>query len=169
MADPRFPSSKEVELFHTNSDKDGSPTSIHHTLGNGPNQASPGDHVHDGGTSKEINIEAWQGLTFQNSWRNYTGGGGTVFEVCRIAQNAGHVFLHGLMEHPVPSPAGIFAVLPSGYWPKKRHIFYQPASGGFARIDVWENGDLVVTNYSGTGVPGSAAFISLSGMFWPIG
>lgn len=54
MVDKRFPSSKEVEVFHTNSDKDGTPTSVHHTLGNGPNQAAPGDHIHDGGSSKEL-------------------------------------------------------------------------------------------------------------------
>jgi hypothetical protein len=54
MADKRFPSPKEVEVYHTNSDKDGSPTSIHHSLGNGPNQSSPGDHTHDGGSSKQL-------------------------------------------------------------------------------------------------------------------
>lgn len=54
-----LPSPKEVELFHKNSDKDGSPTSIHHTLGNGPNQASPGDHTHDGGTSKELDLQQY--------------------------------------------------------------------------------------------------------------
>ena len=54
MVDKRFPASKEVEVFHTNSDKDGSPTSSHHTLGNGPNQAAPGDHTHDGGSSKQL-------------------------------------------------------------------------------------------------------------------
>lgn len=52
--DKRFPASKEVEVFHTNSDKDGSPTASHHTLGNGPNQAAPGDHTHDGGSSKQL-------------------------------------------------------------------------------------------------------------------
>lgn len=165
MADPRFPSSKEVELFHTNSDKDGSPTSIHHTLGNGANQASPGDHIHDGGTSKELDIEDWIALPFNGSWRNYTGGGGVIFPDCRYAQNAGHVHVHGLMEHPTTTTTGIFSQLPTGYWPKKRHIFFQPATAGFARIDAWENGDLVLTSYI---AGGSAGFISLSGMYWPI-
>lgn len=166
MADPRFPSSKEVELFHTNSDKDGSPTSIHHTLGNGPNQASPGDHVHDGGTSKEIDIEDWQGLVFANSFRNYTGGGGTVFENVRFAQNAGHGYLHGLFEHPTTTTTGKFGSLPTGYWPKKRHIVYVGAGPGLARIDIWENGDLVVTSYI---AGGNASFITLCSVEWPLG
>lgn len=53
MADPiKVPSAREVEALHENSDKDGSHQALHHTLGAGRNQASPGDHSHDGGTSK---------------------------------------------------------------------------------------------------------------------
>lgn len=40
-----------VEKFHFRSDKDASPTAQHHTLGPRRNQASPGNHSHDGGTS----------------------------------------------------------------------------------------------------------------------
>jgi hypothetical protein len=46
------PSAKEVEVTHTNADTDGSNNSIHHSLGFKRGQASPGDHTHDGGTSK---------------------------------------------------------------------------------------------------------------------
>lgn len=45
------PKAQEVIDFHTNSDKDGSPKAIHHTLGPGPNQAAAGNHSHDGGNS----------------------------------------------------------------------------------------------------------------------
>lgn len=45
------PSAEEVEDFHTNADVDTRIESIHHTLGPGASQASPGNHVHDGGTS----------------------------------------------------------------------------------------------------------------------
>lgn len=48
------PTSKEVELFHRHADTDGSAKAIHHTLGNGKDQASPGNHSHDGGTSPRI-------------------------------------------------------------------------------------------------------------------
>jgi hypothetical protein len=73
MADVRFPSHKEVEVFHTNSDKDGTPNSVHHTLGASPNQASPGDHTHDGGTSKMLleNITLTGSKTTGDAtWRN---------------------------------------------------------------------------------------------------
>lgn len=51
-SDPSIPSSKEVALLHTNADTDGSPQSAHHSLGSTNRQAAPGDHIHDGGTSK---------------------------------------------------------------------------------------------------------------------
>lgn len=41
-------SSDEVKTFHERSDKDSSIMSEHHTLGAKRNQASPGDHIHDG-------------------------------------------------------------------------------------------------------------------------
>lgn len=52
--DKTLPSTKEVEKFHANSDKDGSITALHHTLGPRNNQASPGNHTHDGGQSSDL-------------------------------------------------------------------------------------------------------------------
>lgn len=46
------PSSQEVNRFHTRSDRDSSKVAHHHTLGLDPNQASPGDHNHNGRNSK---------------------------------------------------------------------------------------------------------------------
>lgn len=51
-SDPKKPSQKEVQDFHTYSDKDGSPQAQHHSLGAGADQAAPGNHSHDGGSSK---------------------------------------------------------------------------------------------------------------------
>jgi hypothetical protein len=48
------PSSTDVSKAHTNADTDTSVTAIHHSLGILHNQASPGDHKHDGKTSKKI-------------------------------------------------------------------------------------------------------------------
>lgn len=45
------PSARVVSEFHTNADTDVRDSSIHHTLGPNPNQASPGDHNHRGGNS----------------------------------------------------------------------------------------------------------------------
>lgn len=48
------PPSREVSIFHTNSDVDASTTAQHHTLGIQHNQASPGDHTHNGKSSKKL-------------------------------------------------------------------------------------------------------------------
>lgn len=48
------PSAKAVLDFHTNSDKDGSPQALHHSLGSGANQAAAGNHTHDGGQSASL-------------------------------------------------------------------------------------------------------------------
>ena len=45
------PSSQAVSDFHENSDLDSRAEAQHHTLGPNPNQASPGNHRHDGGDS----------------------------------------------------------------------------------------------------------------------
>lgn len=54
MADKRKPPSEEIERFHTNDDLDGAATAHHHSLGSKRTQASPGDHTHDGGSSKQL-------------------------------------------------------------------------------------------------------------------
>lgn len=54
MTQPSVPNSVEVTKFHTNSDVDTSSISQHHTLGLQHNQASPGDHTHNGANSKRI-------------------------------------------------------------------------------------------------------------------
>ena len=46
--------SKDVSDFHKYSDLDGNNKSQHHTLGAGANQASPGNHSHDGGASQAL-------------------------------------------------------------------------------------------------------------------
>ena len=54
MVDNSKPPAKVVLDFHTNSDVDGSSATQHHSLGLNRGQASPGDHMHDGSTSKLI-------------------------------------------------------------------------------------------------------------------
>lgn len=48
------PTGRIVEAFHKNADTDTRRESIHHTLGPQASQASPGDHTHDGGSSKAL-------------------------------------------------------------------------------------------------------------------
>lgn len=44
---PNNASHQAFELAHHRADTDLEPSSIHHTLGKGPTQASPGNHSHD--------------------------------------------------------------------------------------------------------------------------
>lgn len=57
----------EVKRLHNNSDIDESPRAQHHTLGILPNQASPGDHIHDGRTSRKLDAE-----NFVTTFKPYT-------------------------------------------------------------------------------------------------
>jgi hypothetical protein len=52
----KVPDPKEVNDFHEGSDVDRSTRAQHHTLGSLGSQASPGDHSHDGGSSKVLDV-----------------------------------------------------------------------------------------------------------------
>ena len=53
-AKPTSPEPREVNQFHSRSDVDSRQNAQHHTLGNGHNQASAGDHNHDGKSTRKI-------------------------------------------------------------------------------------------------------------------
>lgn|ERR1700754_219562 len=59
-----YPAPQAVNDFHTRSDADVGPGAIHHTLGISHNQASAGDHVHDGLSSRKLGQS--QGFTVAN-------------------------------------------------------------------------------------------------------
>ncbi len=64
------PTAQAVADFHTNSDADSRAESLHHTLGPNPNQASPGDHTHDGGDSELLLLnETISGSRATDAWR----------------------------------------------------------------------------------------------------
>ena len=72
---PISPSAEEVNAFHLNADKDAGAGALHHTLGLGSSQASPGNHTHDGKNSKRIKFDDLEG-----GWMNIDGGdANTVF------------------------------------------------------------------------------------------
>lgn len=54
----------DVRKLHARADVDLGPRSLHHTLGTSRNQASPGDHTHDGVTSKQIIKDGKVSVTF---------------------------------------------------------------------------------------------------------
>lgn len=64
------PPAKEVLDFHTHADTDGSAKAVHHSLGSGANQASPGNHSHDGGASAVILPLDVAGVTLTGSRAN---------------------------------------------------------------------------------------------------
>jgi hypothetical protein len=64
--------SEQVNILHLNSDKDAGAGALHHTLGLGPTQASPGSHNHDGRNSKRVELKNLKGEDI-----NYVPGGGT--------------------------------------------------------------------------------------------
>lgn len=74
------PSPGFVNVFHTNSDIDTDQSSQHHTLGVQHNQASPGDHVHDGTTSNKVG----QGLAMSVS--GDTNGNAALQDLIRMLQ-----------------------------------------------------------------------------------
>lgn len=61
-ASPITKDPKGVDQGHQNSDLNSSIFAQHHNLGPTPNQASPGDHVHDGSNSKQFNDLSILGL-----------------------------------------------------------------------------------------------------------
>lgn len=49
-----LPTAQVVNRFHTKADTDSGAGAVHHTLGIKHDQASPGDHLHDGKSSRRI-------------------------------------------------------------------------------------------------------------------
>jgi len=64
------PPGEVVNDFHENSDVDSRAEAQHHTLGPNPNQASPGNHTHDGGDSELLlTTETISGSRATDAWR----------------------------------------------------------------------------------------------------
>ena len=70
---PKLPTPEEVNYYHLAADKDAGPGALHHTLGLGSSQASPGNHDHDGRNSKRIKLENLHGVSV-----SYQPLGGTI-------------------------------------------------------------------------------------------
>lgn len=52
--DPTNLTARQVQDLHKNADTDATVFSVHHTLGISAGQSSPGNHLHDGKTSKTL-------------------------------------------------------------------------------------------------------------------
>lgn len=70
---PKLPTPEEVNFYHLAADKDAGSGALHHTLGLGSSQASPGNHRHDGRDSRRVQLKDLEGVSI-----SYTPEGGTV-------------------------------------------------------------------------------------------
>lgn len=60
--DPKDFDAEIVNTLHLNADKDAGAGALHHTLGLGPTQASPGSHRHNGRDSYRIRLKDLEGV-----------------------------------------------------------------------------------------------------------
>jgi len=84
----------------------------------------------------------------KNSWTNY----GTTYPDAAYTKAAdGVVSLKGLIGGGSTTQNSVIAILPAGYRPAARQIFDSVSNGGFARLDVWPTGEVVVNALSSNG------------------
>lgn len=70
---------KSVDQGHQSSDLNSSIFAQHHNLGSSPNQSSPGDHIHDGSNSKQLDLSVIDDLNWIQWTPVVTNGGSAVF------------------------------------------------------------------------------------------
>lgn len=93
---------ESVNRFHDKSDKDTSAVAQHHTLGSKKNQASPGNHNHDGTTSVRLSVDgSFFSTTAQNTLTatealiasvsfDFVGGRAyKIYYACKVTVNGG--------------------------------------------------------------------------------
>ena len=165
------PDAREVSEFHVNADTDGSPKSLHHTLGPGPNQAAAGNHSHDAGASSGLSgyslaththpglnvVTAWTAPTLLNGWLNYGG----VFDNAAYRKVGDEVECRGLVKSGTVATdaTGNVFVLPAGFRPTNQLVLVAPISAGMIRMDVFPDGSVRAMSSFITG--GTVAFCSL--------
>jgi hypothetical protein len=113
---------------HERSDVDNNPQALHHTLGNLPFQAAPGNHKSHSGDTK------WVTPTLSGTWLYY----GWPFATPGYRRLNGIVYLKGLVKN-----GGLVVIfqLPVGFRPLEQRLF---SSQGVSpqRIDVLTNGEV---------------------------
>src|SRR4030095_3962840 len=159
-------SAKQVTQLHKSADTDGSTKAIHHTLGPASNQASPGNHTHDGGQSAFLDAASvpdkpfvavpWIPLPYSGGWTDFLAG----YTAGAYRLVGDEVQLRGVMKHATTTTTGIFVTMPVGYRSPAGHIWLVWGSGG-GGVDIRSNstGAISVIGY---GASASGAAISLS-------
>ena len=146
------PEADQVNAFHRYSDKDVSPDSDHHTLGTGIEQASPGDHNHDGKNSKGLATNshfhdptAWTTPTLLNAWVSF----GPVPRFRRLS--SGLVIMTGAVSSGTNHPNPMFT-LPAGFRPIDEHRLPVMSNGVLGWISVFNTGNVGLVSGSNTWV-----------------
>lgn len=89
-------------------------------------------------------VDTWHAPTFGAGWGNYTGSGGYAPAGYTITED-GWVRLRGLVQTTIARTAASNAFrLPSGLFPRYRHLFNQMSANGPWRVDVLTSGDVAV-------------------------
>lgn len=102
----------EVDRVHERADTDTSRRALHHTLGSQRNQASPGDHIHDGFTSKKL-VTDWTTPVLNTGWVNGPAGGTVQFLRYRYDQS-GKTEISGSFHSTSATPSSVIFVITSG-------------------------------------------------------
>lgn len=105
----------ESEKLHRFSDVDSSWRAQHHTLGTGKNQASPGDHIHDGVTSKAL-AGSWTDYdcSFRNAFAGFAIGNGTIVSKYMEANGLVYLFIDVVMGSTTTyGTGGFFFTVPT--------------------------------------------------------
>ena len=158
---------KETHVF---SDKNRGPLSLHHTLGNLPWEAAPGNHKHSQYSATDHTHEpsAWENLTLTADWAIFGSG----YAAPRIRRGFdGLIVIQGLVRRTAAWAGGSINVvdnnIPVAYRPTGNHIFNTRAYVGTgtaetqARVVIRSDGDI---EWTSAPVLANNGWISLSGI-----
>lgn len=127
-----------VNQLHRNADRDSSKEALHHTLGPLPYQSSPGDHSHDGRSSKILSgLSVITHSHDASDIENTPSGGLTSVDVQAALEE-----LEGeIVGHTHPSVVYVQDTAPVGVLPSK-YLWVQTNMGAGEDITFWiEDGD----------------------------
>lgn len=110
-----------INSMHETSDVDVSTLSFHHTLGAKPNQASPGNHTHDGGSSKSL-------------FKTFSGNG--------VTSSGGLLVIATGATFPIKSGHVMYDQTGRSFGPWCSALFYDVAAGSIGTQ--WANGTSVI-------------------------
>jgi hypothetical protein len=161
------PTAREINAMHSKSDVDTDANAQHHTLGTRADQAAPGNHTHDGSTSKTLDRAYW------GPWQTLTEAGCVITNVVDYGNGYGppgirksidgeEIHMRGVMLATTDMAADFVVIqLPVGYRPGINVPLIVPgdvqgaadwcrlnikSNGEVSRVDNWFSDDVVGLN-----------------------